>query len=555
MIRSQEANQFAADATAFGATAMLARSMNLLALLNQIMMVVLAVLVALRLAQTFFIIATVILSAAAWFSFGATAPLASVCAQMAHQMGTAYRQARPQIYRALEGLNLAEQAVIHLAPGAAIAVSVAESRHHPHSEWTAALPSTLTLPAEEDEFPVLCGKSTSLATWLALAPLSPILPNAILKKVSQGSENMGRDLSGFLCGKAGSHSASPTTRRLVEEHRPQPFGLKSCETMPKAQACAQAQEEQRLARPDSASGACLAHHQCTFQSPYEELARRARSECDPTMEKDLSQFIYQTHPVEQQEQFLLGRWQETERRYLEPTLHSTSSPPCGKKGDFGKDWNTLPTTHQTPDPLYTPLCDSRASLRNLNQSGQEGERRTRTFFQVTRLFGCTKTYVREFSLADEGDEIPEQSQKAGRPHRIQADLQFGAEEFQVRAVSGKRGINWEKSEQVRKAGTWNHENQLNAGNAVPGSSQSSWHLLKSLPQVSFAQGEYFFGSANELPESEWLWEMHWRARLDRFLLPEQRGEEEETSISLCQLHGSLPCSSSSIAELKDWMLH
>ena len=110
-VRLREGLQDGSDAIAFSAAVILARGMNLLVLFNQIMMLLVAILIALRLAQTFLIIASIVAAALAWVTFGASLAVSAALATTAQQFGHAYRTARPIVFNGLRALEGAQELI------------------------------------------------------------------------------------------------------------------------------------------------------------------------------------------------------------------------------------------------------------------------------------------------------------------------------------------------------------------------------------------------------------------------------------------------------------
>jgi hypothetical protein len=130
--------QDAADASAFAAAVFMARGMNLIALINLLMALLLSILVAIRLTQTFFTIASAALYAVSWY-FGLSAPAATACKQVADQMGNAYDQAKDVIMPALEVMHEVQEGTSVVVPFLAVGTGMLEAaQHHPRPSNRAA---------------------------------------------------------------------------------------------------------------------------------------------------------------------------------------------------------------------------------------------------------------------------------------------------------------------------------------------------------------------------------------------------------------------------------
>src|SRR5690606_10064382 len=152
----REGMQDAADAAAYSSAIFNARGMNLIAFINLLMAALVAVLVALRLAQTFFAMLAVALAAAAWGSLGATAPLAAKATQLSMQMGERFKEAKNIIEPILKGLHTTQEAVSVVVPWVAMTDGMLEAaQHHAPARGAFAIPGSTSLPVEADEFSTL----------------------------------------------------------------------------------------------------------------------------------------------------------------------------------------------------------------------------------------------------------------------------------------------------------------------------------------------------------------------------------------------------------------
>ncbi|MFO0677801.1 MAG: hypothetical protein U0169_14790 [Polyangiaceae bacterium] len=182
----REAMQDGADATAFASAVYHARGMNIIAMLNLIMAAVLAILVALKIAQALLIITNIISCALAWTGIGAAVCAATSAAEAPLQQ--VIDKVETIVDKVLRGLNKASTGVAMGMPWIAEAKAVTVARSYgPTVEGgmmfsSSQVPSgamgssdrRLGLPVSEDSFDTLCDHAAKVVGDVALAPLDAL---------------------------------------------------------------------------------------------------------------------------------------------------------------------------------------------------------------------------------------------------------------------------------------------------------------------------------------------------------------------------------------------
>lgn len=512
VLLEKEAMQDAADAAAFASAVMNARGMNLLAFLNLVMAALVAVLIALRLAQALFVILAAILTGLAWVTFGATLPLAALATQQAVTMQEAFTHAKSVVFPALEVLHTTERAVSVVVPWvAATDALVGTVRDYPNVEAAFALPTSPRLPAEPDEFPVLCEHGAEMVVSLVFLPIEPIIPEDFLGSLRGAAGDLARSLSGFLCGD-GSGEA-PSHREKMEQGLPRPSGADSCDTDPASAHCVRAQRTLRRAAPHPTTGACQDEPTCDFADPYESAAREAREACN----RSAKEFTWQEQDVSVRYVRSGGAWRESEHTVERSRLVTNERRPCGPGGSVGREWNTDSGPEGPGYPL--PLCTSEIGT-TLPTLASEGSSRTIERTDVSRIFSCLVEVERDFPLASEEDAFGGQGASTRSPHRVEEGLLLGDEAFQIRAVVVGAPPVPRRARGYVELATRTATNEDSASAGLDSA-------LRSLGGMSVAQAEYYFDHTGDVEPAEWLWDLRWTARLRRFRLPDSTTSSRE----------------------------
>ena len=531
-IRFKEGLQDGSDAVAFSAAVILARGMNLLVLFNQIMMLLVAILVALRLAQTLLIIASIVAAALAWVTFGASLAISATLATTANQFGNAYRTAKPIVFNSLRALEAAQELTKSVTPAAAAADSLFEKENHSWVQGAFALPSTWKLPAEKDEFSVLCGKSSQWVLSLALAPLSSFSSD-VGDKAKNGSEEIGKKTSRFLCGNPEKSKNPPTHKQKLELRLPEADAHQYCEQKPASRTCQQALARAEAESPDANTGRCPLSSDCTLSSGYFIRASKARLLCATTKEKVLS-YQYQLEQVKIEFIHLDGHWLESKKLLMSPHFITSKNAPCGRRGEVGKDWEK----HGERPETSTPVCDNfQASW--LAKAGRPGDKMTLRYQQVSRIFSCIVEVKRTIPLAKKEDQLGKEMSKRG-PLKLKSKFKLGGADSQVRAL------------------VW-----ANRGSPIQPKlfGRSYSEADKETSRFAFSQAEYFFDHDGSLPASEWLWERRWRARMRQIHFADSQKNRDEVKATSTSNTSDSECSEqcasglSQMQELQELFLH
>lgn len=195
--------QDAADAAVFSSAVVQARGMNLIALLNMTMAVVLSIYVGLRLAQTLGYIAIGICLALSPVTWGATAVAVPPIEAVVEGLATAASAAKEPIDLLLSALHAVGKATSMLVPlGANLQVIPLVASHY--DAFGVAVPGRLMLPIEDDRASVLCTHAGKLAGDLALAPIASLLPKRVERAMAKVVGKLAAAGEDWFCGVEGA---------------------------------------------------------------------------------------------------------------------------------------------------------------------------------------------------------------------------------------------------------------------------------------------------------------------------------------------------------------
>ncbi len=527
----RERMQDAVDSAALSGAVMHARSMNFIVLVNMVMAALLAILIAIKLAETLAIIGMIIAAVLAWPTFGASLAAIPVLKPVQEALHDAYDSLKGPVDTALEGLHTLSSAV---QAGAVVAAELQaqsdlEKHWKPPVKFGAVIGRVeLTLPLEDDSFGVLCEHGGETAAELALLPLDPVFdavpPFAKAKGalVSATGEMTGA-MQSWFCG--GSNDHAPTFERTVERAYPRFAANDLCEDTnappeESADACSEASRFDEDSTPDKDTGKCRAGTNCSIGGPYEQRVAAARVQCDPQTQPTPFFYWYQLRQGHVRYLWNVNHWERQEPTYDPPTVYppdlehapSTTRPPCGPPRTnrvYADGYNVtvrrasdvnevLPVCSTEQPPLAAPLITRGTDPDEPIYSAPI------TFTEVTHILGCKKNV--QVSLGG-GDDTPPQSDGDSRsPKRVLAGVDLGAEDFQIRGfVVGDFD-----------AGSASRLVRLSLfGRRAP---EQPLGELRALGNVAVAQTEYFYDGAEG--RDAWMWNMKWRARLKRFKVPE-----------------------------------
>lgn len=522
-LQAREGMQDAADASAFAAAVFMARGMNLIALINLLMASLVAILVAIRLTQTFFQVSATLLFSGAWY-FGLTAPAATACQTLATNLNQAYKQAKDPIFEVIEVLHDVQEATSVVVPFVALGAGMLEAaQHHPPADGAFALPAPDSLPVESDEFPVLCAHATDMAVTGALEQFTFFLPEEVgdwtdklLMPIEKAAQGIGQTTSAYLCGQGGG-SPPPQYSFKTDRAFPEPDGAEACEEDAESDRCQEVSADWEASKPNPVTGECLMR--CNYDDPYEALARKARVDCEPGVNGYAKEYVWQEATVETTWIYTSKRWAVREQHLDQLTYHKTARPPCGLMGTIDRaTWNHDSGDRAQDHPDF--LCGGESRSPNIEEP-REGQTWSAPPVQAAlRVFSCVFEKKESVDLAEEtqkfgGDQGDERS-----PQRMQ-DVELGSETFQVRSIAFGPAVGPGKAlDGVRVA---------LMGKEPAAMEQTVFDAAQVFNRFSIAQAEYFYDGDENAKKEDWLWEMRWRARMVRVRLPtnEEKQAEEE----------------------------
>jgi hypothetical protein len=349
--------------------------------------------------------------------------------------------------------------------------------------------------------------------------------------IGDASGDIAEMTSKFLCGDGGG--AAPVYNQTVDKELPRYPEEDECQEE-NSPECQELMRFMAKAEPREVSGAC--QEDCGYDGPYELMARRARIDCMPMPPLMHENYAWQERTVVADYEYNGVAWLETRRSpgplFLKgedgkkETKEDDDGSPCGPGGSVNdSEWNLDSGFRGDDEPR--PLCAE--VPEELLQSAEQGAKKTVEFREVVRVFSCTVRDTRQIELASSDQAIGGSGSESRSPHKVEDDIELGAEPFQIRAVAfgskpdpgaAKQGV----ALVHRGEGTWQDHWEA----ARPGGDELTENfidLASNVSRVSVAQAEFYFDGAAE--REDWMWEMKWTARLRHFHLP-QPEEEEET---------------------------
>lgn len=526
----RESIQDATDAAALSASIFHARGMNLIVYLNLLMSALIAVLIALRLVQSLFLLASFILYGLAWPTWGATLPFASLATQQANHFSQTYKSTKQLIDPLLIGLHRTQEVIATVIPPLALLDNLRGTVQSQHPQaLVLALPSSSSLPIEADEFPRLCEKGAEHVARVALLPLEALGAGSWLGSIRETVGDLAYQLADYLCGDGSS--APPTHVEKIESSYPRPPSAHACSQLgPSTPACAEYEKLLRDSAPDPHTGECRPSTNCQQFGPYYRMAQLARQQCEPTAHFLPHRWFWQktVAQVTLQAQEISGQllWKEAQRPLTQVTLLETDQAPCGPEGSIHQGWNllledasgeALPLCSQYYAPPYSP---SHSQPLLLLPPEEGGATLSVVLVEASQLLSCSYWEKHSVDLASPEDLLGDRGEDKA-PHRVEEDLQLGEEVFQIRALTYAAPPKLRNYERLAR---W-----INPQEHSP-SSPLLW-----LAGLSFAQAEYYLDHSGELGPEEWLWTPRWTARLKRFRYnPSKQQEEKHKQLSRYQ---------------------
>ena len=204
----QQIMQDAADATVFSAATANARGMNLIALINLIMAVILAVLVALRLVQAILTVASaifVVLCAIPWTS-GVGCPLVTPLTDATVEIRNIAEDVEELVDNVLPILHDAADTINEIVPYLAEVEAINVSSKYPSPVDVGFVwPVTDGLPTKEGDFKTLCEESGSMVVELCFFFLPEDGREAMEKYLGPLMEGLVGTFQNYFCGGDDSH--------------------------------------------------------------------------------------------------------------------------------------------------------------------------------------------------------------------------------------------------------------------------------------------------------------------------------------------------------------
>ncbi len=517
----KEGMQDAADAAAYSSAIFNARGMNLIVFINLLMAALVSILIAIRVAQSVMTLAAGILAGMAFASMGGTGPLAAQATYQAIQLNNTYNNAKKVIDKILEALHTTQQATSAVVPWVAMTRGMTEAAiHHDPARGAFAIPGSIVLPVESDEFSELCGRGGEFIAGASVAVLPGPLKSLADFVPTDAIGEVAELTSGFLCGDGGGEP--PNYRQTINRELPRHPNETDCQDQGSAE-CTAIANYMTAAEPSGPEGECSS--ECHYDGPYETQARAARVDCEPRPTLLLENFVWQEREVTSEFTYDGAVWVETNRNPGRIRLEaSESTPPCGIGGSVNNgEWNSDSGPRGSIEPHR--LC--REEIPEIETPGESGERRTATYEEVVRIFSCTRRTYRSVSLASSEEALGGSGSESKSPHRLQ-DVELGSEPFQIRAIAfGEKPGPGDASQGVVLADRSEGSAESRWDAARPGGEGEVGdfvELVSNVGRVAVAQAEFYFDGKVE--SSELMWQMKWTARLRHFRLPSQEEQEE-----------------------------
>jgi hypothetical protein len=534
----RERMQDAADATALGTAIGHARGMNLIVFINLVMAALVAILLALKIIEMMLTALMLILAAISWFVPPAAAAIPAV--NSARQTVRSIHDAAEQIVDPLlRALHITERVLASIMPALAVGKTALDiQKNYPDVVADIpplGIPTRITLPVQNDSYDVLCDRAADILTGL-------------VKSVTNNIPFIGKVIGAVLGGLVDAVAEffckdSPNAPSLpVEFDRTLPISQNGldCE---KAQAemstdlssCTDWQREQQERRPIMGTGECAPNN-----TKCEQNLVAARAQCDPRNGK-LNNFSYLESNVTETLVFTADGWKTTKYEYtpaadivnfprfedfagtpadqLPQNDEPSKARPCDPQEIFGRGFNNgwsepNPTVRDAAadpdDPTQViPFCHRGRQEPPSIPAPEVGTTRAITYRAVQHVYGCSTKANRDI-------EIPAGRRLNGggeekSPQKMEDGVALGDENFQIRGFVIKGRQPSKMAEDGLKVAAWKRT-------VTPEGWVSTARLLG---QFSMAQAEYYYNHDGTEDIKEWMWNMHWRARLVRFRLPER----------------------------------
>jgi hypothetical protein len=533
----RETMQDAADAGAFSAAVVHARGMNILVLINLIMAALLAVLVALKLIQTLIIAAIVVCGALAFVTFGATLAAIPPLQSAQSAVGRVHDSLKPVVFNLLRvGHETAGVVRVAIPPAATVRAYdvVMDDAFAPAPRFGFTWPIGIgrTLPTEDGEYEVLCHRAGAAVGDIVALPFRAI-HRRVADWISGRVAGLARSFSQWFCsGGQGSPDFSFDIDVAIPETTSP--AIEACEREDRTQAdCDQAERDQQASHPpeDATPYDCPRRPDGTDEPLCAQRTSQARVVCAPTAGRRFD-YVYQearmrrwfwreqvgrSDPPEYRNRHtgdaLSDPDDASEQDELRSARRRTSEiNPCFGfvPGGGGGGWSTRDLEdlcgRDAPSWPAGYLPPTQLPIGRENAVAEE-------WTMIRRLFACHES--RSESAPIDGDSGQPSDTRNMTPQRMRArdadgePIELGEEHFQVRMIvlGNAPGDHMERGVEL-----------ANRGRDV-GDEDAAISFIRELGEYSVAQAEFFYPSTDLEDREEWLWNMRWRARMRRFVVP------------------------------------
>ncbi len=580
VIFQRERMQDAADAVALATAIGHARGMNLLAFINLVMAALVAIVLALKVAELLLTALTLISTAISWLVPPAAAAVPLVNTQRT-VLGELHDSAREIVDEVLLGLNLLQRAVKVIAPvqSAGSAQLAVPEEYAAVIDRATAVPAQAWLPAAEDRYNTLCRSSRAILSELSTRVVqdAPFSSRVLAANAGALSRGVGEAFC-YREGVAPDGAQARITRQLPIERTPG----KACEAdtarLEESSISCRAWQEELLLRHPEPDGACVAHeleprrsNLCSFG------VKQARVECDPELNPDAQVYSWSEQEIEERVVFnpRSWRWQVEELSYVGVPRFINTVPYAAARADFqaaasqsaaGTAYFTAIEARQPP-PVPGRPCDSDERARDPRAPRAEAWSAWNPELSWDDLPGVVRPLCDQRQAVAErelpyGGRVPPKTPGQRLPPGIDPEgyvLRYPAvkhvygcsEEamLELRFPDGWARARAEHEEaelaplrlqaearlgsepfqlrgvvaafEERRSGRIERGLRLGAfGRAVE---PEGWvQAGRGAGKVAVAQAEYYFSHDGQHPISseEMLWNMDWKARLVRFRLPD-----------------------------------
>ena len=501
----QERMQDAADSAAFGAAVVRAKGMNILVLINLLMATLIAILILLRMLVTILKSAAVFAMALAWFTPGMAAIAGQLYAkaETVERIADGYDTTSEQILR---GADTVSTTIRDWVPSVSnLKLSTIPQEHFAPAAQVGLEPGTLSLkplPTYDGSYQKLCLKSGALAgaaVGHVVGKVIPFVGDSIRGFVTGLLEDMVVAYGRYYCGiDSNPPSVSRKMTEAIPAHTHPDFTL--CENGNSHSCNKFGQFLTDLNEAYAASDGQCQSHDSDVEATCQNRKIDSRSECDPrTSDNEIDKWRTHTEvkDITYQNEGLNGGWVVFREV---PVSESTGEPTENPCTDGMTSWN-----HGSDGPVCETEVSSLLTQASLRGSMVETIRVT----QVTDVFECFAEVDKPITM------------QAGRPssdrdihyEEICDCTELGSERLQVRAVvwGNKDALLEDTRKRIKVA---NLRGEAAQKSEIVG-------VAESMGNISFAQAEFFVddrksgAGRHENMKEEWMWHMHWRARLRR----------------------------------------